>query len=209
MAPSTLYRLSGLALLIGGLLSTGSVALHPPDGNMVTAINVPIHVALYAGVMLVLFGLPGLCARVAQRAGALGLVGSVLLFFGLAFEDPMHSVLEFTVVPIIAANPATRSLMDGPPPGLFMPLQMLGVLAIFAGLVVLAVAVLRTGVLPRWLAAPMILTVVLVPLGFAVPPMRELGPALLYLTLAGLGYPLLSAGRKAAAPMVTARPAYS
>lgn len=195
----TLSRLSGLALLLGGLLGTASVALHPADGNMVDPINVPIHLALYAAVMLILLGLPALCGRLASASGVPALAGTVLLFFGLAFEDPLHSVVAFTVAPALAANPATRPLLDAPPPGVTLPLMMAAGFAIFAGLIVLAIAIVRTGALPRWLAAPMLATVILIPLGFAVAPLREVGPALLYLTIAGLGYPLAAQPAHAAA----------
>jgi hypothetical protein len=59
-----------------------------------------VHIALYAGVMLVLLGLPALGARIATRARRLGLPGMALLLLGLAFEAPLHSVIEFAVPPL-------------------------------------------------------------------------------------------------------------
>jgi hypothetical protein len=121
----------------------------------------------------------------------------VLLFLGLAFEDPIHSVPAFTVVPLLAANPTTRPMLAGGPPGLTGPIHLLAIPVIFAGLILLAISIWRSGVLPRWLAVPLVTTVLLIPLGFAVPPFRDVGPALLYLSVAALGWALGRVGAMA------------
>jgi FtsH-binding integral membrane protein len=194
MSPSTLYRLSGISLIVGGLLGTVAVALHP--SNMIDPANIPVHFALYWAVMLTALGLPALYARQAERAGVPGLIGTVLVFFGVVFVDPIHSVLEFTVVPLLGADPATRPLLDGPPPGLMGPL-LLAVPVLLVGLLVMAIASFRAGVFPRWPAALAFATVVMVVVGFALSgpqpndsPVSEIGPALLYLTFAAYGYVL-------------------
>ncbi|MBV9579880.1 MAG: hypothetical protein JO057_14920 [Chloroflexi bacterium] len=88
--------------------------------------------------MLVALGLQGLYARQSREAGVLGLCGTVLLFFGLVFADPIHSVLAFIVVPVLAADPSTLPLLDGPPPGLIGPL-MLAVPVLLVGLVLVGI----------------------------------------------------------------------
>jgi hypothetical protein len=204
MSASSLFRLSGISLILGGLLGTFAVALHP--SNMIDPANIPVHLALYSAVMLIALGLPGLYARQAERAGVLGLIGTVVLFFGLVFVDPIHSVLEFTVVPMLGADPATRPLLDGPPPGLMGPLLM-AVPVLLIGLLVMAIASIRAAVFPRWPAALAVATVVMVVVGFALSgpgpsesPVSEIGPALLYLTLAVYGYVLaINPGRTTAA----------
>lgn len=188
MQHSAFVRLSSGAMIIGGLLATGAMVFHPED--IAAPVSVPVHLALYSGIMIALIGLPGLGARIASKAGTLGLVGMVLLFLGLAFEDPIHSVLAFTVVPMLAAEPATNSLLGGPPPGLSGPIQLLALPVIVAGLIVLALAIWRTGALPRWLIVPLLGTVLLIPLGFAVPALQSLAPGLLYLSLVALGWTL-------------------
>jgi hypothetical protein len=116
MSTPTLFRLNGISLLLGGLLGAIAVALHPVE--MTDPTSVPVHLALYAAVMLVALGLPGLYARHAARTGPLTLIGTVAVFLGLVFADPIHSVLAMTGIPVFAADPATRALLDGPPPGL-------------------------------------------------------------------------------------------
>ncbi len=109
MSNSTLFRLSGISLLLGGLLGAVAVALHP--SNMIDPANMPVHLALYTAVMLTALGLPALYARQAERAGVLGLIGTVVFFFGLVFADPIHSVLEFTVAPMNAIVPSWNMLV--------------------------------------------------------------------------------------------------
>jgi hypothetical protein len=160
MSPSILFRLSGISMLLGGVLGTVAVALHP--ANMTDAVNIPVHLALYTAVMLVALGLPGFYARQAERAGVLGLIGTAALFLGLVFADPIHSVLEFTVIPVLASNPAARPILDGPPPGLMEPL-MVAIPVLLIGLVLLAIASLRAGIFPRWPAIMAFATAVMVP----------------------------------------------
>jgi hypothetical protein len=198
MSNSTLFRLSGISLVLGGLLGAVAVALHP--SNMIDPVNIPVHLALYSAVMLIALGLPGLYVRQAERSGVVGLIGTVVLFFGLVFADPIHSVLEFTVVPVLAADPATRPLLDGPPPGLMGPL-MIAVPVLLIGLIVTAISSVRAGIFPRWPAALGFAAVVMVVAGFALSgpgpsesPVSEIGPALLYLTMAAFGY-VLAANR--------------
>lgn len=198
------YRLSGIAMLAGGLLATVAVAFHPEDPF--NPRNVPVHLTLYTGVMLVLLGLPGLGARIASKSPVLGLTGMVLLFLGLAYEDPLHSVIEFTVIPTLAANPATRPLLDGPPPRTLLLFQNLALAPLAIGLILLAIAIWRTSALPRWLAIPMLATIVLVPVSFAVPPLGPAGPGVLYLSLAAAGWTLGAFGKQARAVPSMANP---
>lgn len=194
MSSQTLFKLSGLALLIGGALGALAVAFHP--ANMADPANIPVHVALYTAVVLVALGLPGFYAKQAQHTGLPGLLGFLALFFGVLFADPIHSVLEFTVIPVIAADPALQPLLDGPPPGLMGPL-MIFVPVLLLGLLITAIVSLRAGVFPRWPAVVALAAVVLVPLGIAVTGdstesiVSEVGPALLYLSMAAFGYVLL------------------
>jgi len=134
------------------------------------------------------------------------LTGTVVFFLGLVFADPIHSVLVFTVVPVLAADPATQPVLDGPPPGLMGPL-MVAVPVLLIGLLVMGITSIRAGILPRWPAAMAFATVVMVPVGFALSgpgpsesPVSEIGPALLYLTMAAYGYVLAANRVRTVAP---------
>ena len=196
MSISVLFRLSGVSLLLGGLLGGLAVAFHP--SNMVDPVNVPVHLALYTAVMLIALGLPGLYARQADHAGTLGLAGLVALFMGLVFGDPIHSVLEFTVVPVLAQSAAGPRLLDGGPPGLMGPL-MVAIPILLIGLLTTAITSFRAGVLPRWPAVVAVAAVFLVPVGFALSgrgpnaaAIFNVGPALVYLSMAAWGYVLIA-----------------
>jgi hypothetical protein len=191
MSKSVFDRLSGVALLLGGLVAIVALIFHPSD--IAAPRSAPAHVALYAAVMLVLLGLPGLGAAIARRSRVLGLSGMVLLFFGLAFEDPLHSVLAFTVIPVLAANPDTRPLLQGPPPPTLMAFQIGAGPLILLGMIGLAVALWRMDAAP-WLVGVLALGVVGVVIAFAIPPLG-IGPGLIYLSLAVAGAALLAGPR--------------
>ena len=77
---STLFRLSGFALLVALPVQVAGLAMHPPGERVVdllTPLQGPAHLVLFVSWFLVLLGLPGLYARQADRAGLLGLIGFV------------------------------------------------------------------------------------------------------------------------------------
>ncbi|MBV9897138.1 MAG: hypothetical protein JO020_23475 [Chloroflexi bacterium] len=206
MPTPILFRLSGASLLLGGLLAAIAMIFHPTD--MTDPANVPVHLALYTAVMLIALGLPGLYGRFALQTGRTGLVGIVLLFVGAVFADPIHSVLEFTVVPVIAADPSTRSLLDGPPPGLMGPL-MLAIPVLLLGMIVWSVSVIRGKTVPRWPAVMSLAGVAAVMAGMIASggqpggsTLSEVGPGILYLSLAAFGLVLVTERK----PVPTAEP---
>ena len=102
MTSATLLRLSGLSLLLSGLLAVALTivelgnpqVVHPQAHDPLT---VPVYLVASAAVLLELLGLPGLYARQAARAGLAGLVGTVLLFFSIAILDGTHEVINVGV----------------------------------------------------------------------------------------------------------------
>src|SRR5947209_4815947 len=99
MSAVSLYRLSGIALVVGMLLSALSAigtGVAFPDNSSPDAATNPLNVLLsalgVAGTMLALLGLPAVYLRAARRGGVMWLVGVVLIgitgmlfgvFFGL------------------------------------------------------------------------------------------------------------------------------
>ena len=58
-----------------------------------------------------MLGLPGLYAVQAERAGVLGLVGTVAVFFCVALLDGTHDVIHSMVRPALATLPEAAPLL--------------------------------------------------------------------------------------------------
>jgi hypothetical protein len=160
-----LYRLSGMVLLLGGGIGVAGQIFHPadPETSAMLAQYVPaaqtIHLLLFFAVMLILLGLPGVYARQSDKVGVPGLVGFLLLFFGLSLVDLIHSVVDFTVLPALMAQAPEQAM----PVMMFafeVPswaiLQMLGFPVLGLGVILFAAMTIQARVLspwPAWLLA--------------------------------------------------------
>jgi hypothetical protein len=117
MVPAvTLYRLSGLAVLIGMTIMGIASVLYSRAGGVALYLDplVPADdLAKLFGSLIFLIGLPGLYAFQAPRAGRLGLAGFVLSFFGLAMLEVSTEALFAFAGPALAAHHQTRFLLAG------------------------------------------------------------------------------------------------
>ena len=155
MSSKTLVRVSGLALLLAGVLLALAIPFHPSDADPQALIRpawVPVHTVFTIGVLLSLFGLMGLYLRLRERTGWLGLLGFVFLFSGSAF---VLAVLFFEafVAPAIAASAAGPALLDPAGPLFGGPLFVILLLTsgIFSlGALLFCIALLRSGTAARW-----------------------------------------------------------
>jgi hypothetical protein len=149
----------------------------------------------WLGVVLLQFGLIGLYARHGEELGWLGLVGFVLAFFG---SDLTAGILflQSSAVPMIApSSPAIADeLLVGP---LFWVL--LNEVTFGGGIVLFAIASIRTRVYPRWAGLLIIIGIALYVASW-VPPDRMLSHGIALasnlafgLGVAGMGYALWSA----------------
>ncbi|MBI1878113.1 MAG: hypothetical protein HYR94_07790 [Chloroflexi bacterium] len=203
LSTQMLYRLGGVAVLVGGVLGALSEALHPadPEGPATLAeyarVAQPVHLLMFVGVILLLLGLPAVYVRQSHKAGILGLVGFVLLFFGLSLVALPHSVIDFDLLPTLVAQV----------PDQVMPIMMaeaedpfvafMGMIAfptLLVGTVLLAISTIRARVFPSWPAWLLLGAVALnliENLIFNVPGV-EVGAVLFYLALAGFGLSLLT-----------------
>jgi uncharacterized Tic20 family protein len=153
MSSTTLYRLSGLALLIALPISIVGWVLHPAGESLrdlLSPFQTPAHVIQLVAFVFVLLGVPGLYARQAHRAGVLGLIGFILTMLLTAFHIYLL-LYEAVVAPILAGVPATQPLivtggvlahgtqvLDRLSPALLLAWPLFGL------------ATVRAGVLPRW-----------------------------------------------------------
>jgi len=201
MANRKVMVLSGVSLIAGG--TTGIVAhilhlqyhpTHPAEVLPYIAKSEPVHLLLFAAVLLLMFGLTGLVARQGEKSGLVGLVGVVLVFFGLMFAEGMHCVLEFGIYPAMAHSVPNEiigiidKMYAGSP---YSYLETAGSLILLLGAFTLGISILRAGVLPSWTAWSLFATDVAAVLAFLPPTHGLIGgrfPVLLYLAFVGIGY---------------------
>ncbi len=157
MRTVTLYRLSGLAVMIGMTIDGVASILYSRGSGAGLYLDplVPVNdLAKLSGSLIFLIGLPGLYAFQARRAGRLGLAGFVLSFFGLAMLEVSTEAMFAFAGPVLAGHDATRFLLQG---GLeqnlgggFVAYFALSYLVVVAGFVSFGFATFRAGVYPRW-----------------------------------------------------------
>lgn len=164
MSRKTLYRLSGLALMAAFIFSLTGGLLHPIVGHeshSVASMSHPgfpaAHLLVFLGGAFLLVGLPGLYARIAPKAGILGLVGFALYFLANATIVQGFAAHEAFVAPVLASDPATSGVL-GPGGALassapFALLQGLGGVALMLGMLLLGISIVRSGIFPAWAGA--------------------------------------------------------
>lgn len=194
MSSTTLYRLSGLALLLALPFQVAGWILHPP-GEQLTDLFSPYqqlsHLIMFFSWLLVLLGLMGFYAKQADRAGVLGLIGFAATMFAIAYH---FYLLLYEAYPAVALayDKATQDLIvtGGPLAHGAGALGPLGFAAVFV-FPLFGIVTLRAGVLPRLAGWLPILSVPAFFVGTMLLPERLPGPlssiAVLYYLLF-LGY---------------------
>jgi hypothetical protein len=208
MRSFTAARLSGAALLAGGVLGVAVPAAHPAHGPAyyTDPMTAPVHVLLFVAVLLVSLGLPGLVGAQPERLRPWSAAGAALVFVGEWLLDGTHGIVDGAVLPALvqhgdvgAAHGATRGvgLAEALASGPLGTLVDVGVPVMIAGCVALGVVLARGRVVPRTVAALLGLCWVLVPVSFVVPAVRGLDVALPYVAFAAVGGALLVRTRAA------------
>ncbi len=157
MSSTTLFRLSGLALLIALPLQIVGFVLHPPSEEIVDVLK-PMygtsHLILLISWILALLGLPGFYARLAHRAGVLGLVGFVLTMLTAAYHVYLL-LYEAFAIPVLARQPNAEALLGTEGLG-HGAAEAMGALAVLPFVIILVafpvfgIATVRARVLPPW-----------------------------------------------------------
>lgn len=153
MSPATLVRWAGLACVVAGLFWPLGQLIHPPHtpAGYQSPLWVPAHLLPYLACLLTLFGLVGLLARQLPEAGRLGVVGFVFAFAGTGLRLMEGREQAFTQ-PMLAAR--APELLAGVPG---LPQIILTSLVLSVGYVLLGVAIVRAGVVPRPIGAAFML----------------------------------------------------
>ena len=207
MSSSTSYRLSGIALLIGSVLSLAyyliqGVFLTGNDLATITgSLSLISSVIGFVGSVLVLFGLPGMYARQSKQAGIMGLLGFLFLWYVTLYQGVIIPFTSVTIISQINAHIVPQSLAGAltmiPPPA-WTPFFLVSLVGQVLGILLLAIAMLRAKVFPRWIAWLLIATLVLGVVSFLpfVPNfLSNLAPIIASVAIAGVGASLLSPER--------------
>ena len=204
MSTTTSYRLSGIALILGSVLSiiyyVSEVFINGPFPEALAGPVAVIGSLIgFIGSVFVLLGLPGIYARQAKSAGILGLLGFLFVWYVILFQGVLITFTSVTIVPMLVSDPATRHLLAAGPLASFTPFSIPSEVGQVLGVVLLAIATLRARVFPRWI--PWLLIVVMVLNAASYVPFfpNELGFVTViigYLPIAGFGFALLSPGRR-------------
>jgi hypothetical protein len=216
MSVPVLFRLSGLALVIGTLLGLAGELLHPRTHDLVDQLSwnwVPAHTLFFSAMIFMLLGVTGVYLRQAQRAGIVGFVGFAMMFVGMSVVGAGFMMLEAFVLPVLLENEATQYLASEQGPIFNGPLMT--VMMIFGGpmyqlgTIITGATIFRAGVFPRW-AGPLLVAGVI--FGFFSDSLGEAGrylgtatmwPALIWLGLTLVRAPLAQARRSAPSEELT------
>ncbi|MGI9147211.1 MAG: hypothetical protein ACR2IK_11755 [Chloroflexota bacterium] len=217
MSTVSLVRLSGLALMAGGVcIATFVVVLYPVSGffgaeHVQHPAWVPAHSLHFIGALLSLFGLIGLYLRHREHLGTLGFAGFVLAFAGTAQFVGTGMLTAFVWPVLAAAAPATMAANGAAFAAPASLLFYFTALSLIPGYLVLSIALCRTAVLPRGASVLLAVGVVL-----AITPPEPVGPIpWLALVLGGilfgageiwLGFALVSDAGQARTSMVAVTP---
>jgi hypothetical protein len=201
---SHLTRWAGVSAVAGGGLFVAIQAIHPADvpSSVTTGAWATVHYLGFAMGLLNLLGVVGIHARQADRAGWLGVAGSGLfgLFWAVAGA---FQFAEAVILPVVAADaPAfVESWMGmisetgGPMDlGALAAVHTLSGFMYLLGGLVLGIATIRAGVLPRWAAGLLAGAAIAAPVLTALLPHALVRSAAvpMGLALVWLGYALWS-----------------
>ncbi len=168
MTSAKLIRWSGPISMLSALLYAVGAMLHPVGENL-TAVShpnwVPSHLLYWASVNLLFFGLVDLFARQAKATGWLGLLGFVLAFIGTAVVGSIMLYVS-TVLPLVASEAQGIFEKAAETPIFLLPVFILG---FGLGWILLGVAIMRVGLLPRWSGLLLIIGVTLFIISEAIP----------------------------------------
>jgi hypothetical protein len=180
MSSATLFRWSGLSLLIGGLLLVLFFLFHPAGGDPPTAQEASgslyglEHTLGMAAFLLTLLGLLGVYVRLASKQPWLTLLGCLLAFLGSTLL--MGTVWsEVSLVPTVAAQaPKLLGSAGALTTGLRVALVLASILD-GLGFLLVGIAVLLLGGPSRWAGDVLIIGAVLLALPIAGSVARNLG----------------------------------
>jgi Na+-driven multidrug efflux pump len=190
----------GAVLLAGGLCMAVAYSFFPSDAH--SARIRPAAALALVGVLLALPGLVGFQRGQSARARVNGWVGTGLTVLAIALLEIPHLVLG-------TFSPSSLYDLDAYHSGMWGTLEFSGLALLPVGLIVLAVAVWRSGTYPRWAFWLLVANIAVGAVDSVVPPLADAlrQPALNYVLMGLLGLAMirLAKDRDAVAPSVGRR----
>ena len=173
MSARVTFRLAGIALVVGAVLSFVTSLLssllfagNDPTPYAGNPLFVPVNLLGVLGTARLLFGVPLLFVSRPEGWGVLGLVGFALLFLTGVMFGIFFSLFSALFVPYLVQH-APNVLKGNGPPALF-PFFIGGTLLEVIGAVLIAVPILRGLVARREVGYLLIAAAVMAVVGFAV-----------------------------------------
>jgi hypothetical protein len=151
MSTKDLFRWSGVACILAGLLIALANLVHPSSETPEIILKQELrllaaHWLFTLSCGFLLLGLPSLYIAQSERAGRLGLVSFLMVFFGTLFFAVSNNY--GFIAPVLAAEaPAMLDAINAYPP--VITLNSLLAVGFFLGFIFFGIATLRGGVLPR------------------------------------------------------------
>ena len=187
MSSTTLYRLSGMALLIGGGLTTiGAIVQAFLSEDYSSPLWIPVAVLIFIGTLLVQIGLPAMYMRQRDRIGLLGLIGFILFFFGFAQFGIGFRFFDMVILPWFGKS------ADINPPLNFIVSSLSGIILLLVGALLFGIVTIRSGIFSKFPMILLLVGLILNRIGGHVPHLQDTGGILFYLSFVVLGYALLS-----------------
>ena len=205
---SNLIRWAGLAAMIAGICFVLVGLFHPL--NIVSSVTTArwgiVHILATAMGFFGLFGMTGIYARQAEKAGWLGLAGYILLSLWLVNLAHFTFIEAFVLPPLVTEAPTvvesflgifTKSAGEINFGALATIYDLNGFIGYMIGGVLFGVATFRARILPRWAGALLAIGALLVPFAAVLPPVHEAKVTIPGgLALVWLGYALFSERRE-------------
>jgi len=156
MSSRTLYRLSGGTLIASSLLillsSIVGAVLFPGHSSTPAQVTsapwVLVTLTILISSLLFVIGLPGMYLRQAGRAGVLGLIGFILLFFAILLQGTAFSSVQVVVLPLLAQKAPQLLGGNSLPISAFLLLIVSGLMQMI-GVILLGIATMRAQVFSR------------------------------------------------------------
>ncbi len=201
MSAKTLYRLSGVALIVGFILIFAGTALQshvPPESSVGSVVIsrytnplfVPLYLLAWIGAFLQALALPALYARVAGNIGVTGLVGFLLTAYSYIVLRISLFLTEMTLFPVLVTSPQALPAVIAWPS--LLSFWFAGSLfAMFVGPLLWGIALIRGGSFSRGIGIGMTIGAALSCTLVVIPAVGSIGILLVNLALAYGGYQLL------------------